>query len=140
MARKTKRRTLKRKQKRTQKGRGLFTPSKPNPCTIDTTQLFKDAKSAGESVLGCYDLEYEETFLTPERRMLLDTLRTCPAMQNIDTQLKHAFMQSCEQKESTNAAKLQARAARVRKMKYGTNTTRRANLVRQEGKRNLFTF
>jgi hypothetical protein len=59
-------------------------------------------------------------------------------MQSIHQQVKNAFVQSCEQKNRLNQSNLQRRAARVRKMKYGTNITRRANLTRQEGKRDLF--
>ena len=136
--------TLKRKHRRRvytrkQKGRGFFTSrTNTQPCTADTTQIFKDARTAGETVSGCDEFAYRDEFLTPERKVLLDTLQSCPNMQSIHQQVKNAFVQSCEQKNRLNQSNLQRRAARVRKMKYGTNITRRANLTRQEGKRDLF--
>ena len=137
------RKTLKRKHKRRlqsrkQKGGGFFTSrTKTVPCTADTSQLFKDAASAGEMALGCDDFAYRDEFLTPERKSLLDTLQSCPDMQSIHQQVKNAFTQSCEQKSRLNQANLQRRAARVRKM-YGTNTVQKGSIQRQEGKRNLF--
>jgi hypothetical protein len=138
--------TLKRKHRRRvytrkQRGRGFFTSrTNTQPCTADTTQIFKDARTAGETVSGCDEFAYRDEFLTPERKALLDSLQMCPNRETIHQQVKNAFVQSCEQKSIENASKLKARAARVRKMKYGTNITRRANLTRQEGKRNLFTL
>jgi hypothetical protein len=141
MPRKTiKRKYKKRIQSRKQKGRGFFTSptEQTTPCTTDTSQLFKAAASIGEAASGCDEFAYRDEFLTPERKALLDSLQTCPNMQSIHQQVKNAFVQSCEQKNRLNQSNLQRRAARMRKMKYGTNITRRANLTRQEGKRDLF--
>ncbi len=138
------RKTIKRKHRRRvytrkQRGRGFFTSrTNTQPCTADATQIFKDARTAGETAFGCDEFAYRDEFLTPERKALLDSLQACPNMQSIHQQVKNAFVQSCEQKNRLNQSNLQRRAARVRKLKYGTNITRRVNLTRQEGKRNLF--
>lgn len=140
MPRKTiKRKYKKRLQSRKQKGRGFFTSSvEQTPCTTDTSQLFKDAVTAGESAYGCDEFAYRDEFLTPERKALLDALQTCSNMQSIHQQVKNAFIQSCEQKNRLNQSNIQRRATRVHKLKYGTNTVQKSGIQRQEGKRNLF--
>jgi hypothetical protein len=141
MPRKTiKRKYKKRLQSRKQKGRGFFTSptEQTTPCTTDTSHLFKTAASIGEAASGCDEFAYRDEFLTPERKVLLDTLQSCPNMQSIHQQVKNAFIQSCEQKNRLNQSNLQRRAARVRKLKYGTTTVQKGSIQRQEGKRDLF--